>query len=242
MLTWVPPGAVLAPAAGAFRGRAALVTVPAMNQTRRTVQFDPARLREDYAEAGRALVATAGAVPPDAWDSPGLGEWTIRDLVGHTSRSFVTVSEYLASGAGRAIELAHAFDYVRALALVATDPAAVTERGRVAGRALGADPVAGVRSLFETATTDIAAHGDDAPCATLAGVMRLADYLPSRIFELVVHTDDLRRALSLPAESPVGARVVALAFAAGLAGESDRYAEALRGLTGRAAPERFSVV
>ena len=100
----------------------------------------------------------------------------VRDLVGHAGRSFVTVSDYLASGAGRAVELDHAFDYGRALALVAADPTAVTERGRSAGRALGDDPVSALQTLFEQATADIAAHGDDAPCATLAGVMRLADF------------------------------------------------------------------
>jgi len=213
------------------------------NVAGRTVRFDPVRLRTDYAQAGRALIGAAAAVPPQAWDAPGLGEWTVRDLVGHAGRSFVTVSDYLASGAGRAVELDHAFDYGRALALVAADPTAVTERGRSAGRALGDDPVSALQTLFEQATADIAAHGDDAPCATLAGVMRLADFLPSRIFELVVHTDDLRRALDLPGEAPVGARVVALAFAAGLAGEGERYAAALRGLTGRAPlPAGYSVV
>lgn len=218
--------------------------------TRRTVLFDPTLLRADYAEAGRALLDAAAAVPADRWDAPGLGDWTVRDLVGHAGRSFVTVSEYLASGEGRAIELGHAFDYERALALVATHAEAITARGREAGRALGADPLQALRTVHEKAIADVAAHPDGAPCATLAGVMRLADFLPSRIFELVVHTDDLCRALGVAAappvgataQAPVGARVVALVFAAGLAGESERYAEALRALTGRAAPERFSIV
>lgn len=210
---------------------------------RRTVLFDPAQLRADYAAAGQHLLRIAAAVPAGAWDRPGLGEWTIRDLTGHAGRSFVTVSEYLASGAGRAVELDHAFDYGRVVPLVRSDPAAVTERGRAAGRALGADPVAELARLQEKAVADLAAHADDAPCATLAGVMRLADYLPSRIFELVVHGDDLSHALDLPLVAPVGARVVALAFAAGLAGESERYAEALRALTGRATlPPGWSVM
>ena len=40
---------------------------------------------------------------------------------------------------------------------------------------------------------------------TIAGGMRLADYLPTRTFELVVHTADLATAIGLPAETSVGA-------------------------------------
>lgn len=211
--------------------------------SRRTIRFDAAALRTDYAEAGHALVAAAAAVPPNGWDRAGLGEWTVRDLVGHAGRAFVTVSQYLRSGAGRSVELSHPFDYVRALALVAVDPGAVTERGREAGRALGEDPVETLRGWCDEALADVAAHAEDAPCATLAGVMRLIDFLPSRVFELVVHADDLRRAVGLAGEAPVGARVVALAFAAGLVGEGTDHAVALRAVTGRAGlPEGFSVV
>lgn len=211
--------------------------------SQRTVRFDAAALRADYAEAGRALIAAAAGVAVDGWERPGLGEWTVRDLVGHAGRSFVTVSQYLRTGSGQAVEVDHAFDYVRALALVAVDPGAVTERGREAGRALGADPVQTLREWCDQALADVEANTDDAPCATLAGVMRLIDFLPSRVFELVVHADDLRRAVGLSVEAPVGARVVALTFAAGLAAESARHAIALRALTGRAAlPEGFSVV
>ena len=31
----------------------------------------------------------------DRWDGPGLGEWDLRSLVGHTSRSLLTVETYL---------------------------------------------------------------------------------------------------------------------------------------------------
>lgn len=210
---------------------------------RRTVGFDAASLRRDYASAGEALVTAAAAVPVDAWEQPGLGDWTVRDLVGHAGRSFVTVSEYLVGGVGHAVELEHPFDYARVVPLVTGDLAAVTERGRAAGRALGENPVAALARLRARAVEDVAAHPDDAPCSTMAGVMRLADYLPSRIFELIVHTDDLRRAIGLPGEAPVGARVVALAFAAGLAGENERYAVALRALTGREPlPPGYSVM
>ena len=36
----------------------------------------------------------AAAVPAGGWAENGLGDWTIRDLVGHTGRALSTVSEY----------------------------------------------------------------------------------------------------------------------------------------------------
>ena len=93
----------------------------------RPVTFDSASLRASYAAAGTAFVELAGRVPDDAWNTTGLGEWTVRDLVGHTTRSFVTVTEYLAGGEGRPIELEHAFDYARVFRLAHANAAAITD-------------------------------------------------------------------------------------------------------------------
>jgi len=49
-----------------------------------------------FAATARSVSEAIDQVPDDAWDGPGLGEWTVRDLVGHTSRSLVTVIDYLA--------------------------------------------------------------------------------------------------------------------------------------------------
>ena len=51
--------------------------------------------RHTFAEAAAALGQLVRAIPPDAWDGPGLGEWDLRSLVGHTSRSLITVETYL---------------------------------------------------------------------------------------------------------------------------------------------------
>jgi uncharacterized protein (TIGR03083 family) len=209
----------------------------------RAISFSGAALREEYAAAGAALVELADTVPADAWDRPGLGDWSIRDLVGHAGRSFVTVSTYLASGAGKTPELEHALDYGRVFRSAHADPAAITERGRQAGRDLGEDPVAGLRAQHVAAVAAVAAPGDDAPVETPAGVMRLADYLPSRVFELVVHTDDLARALGSGAPGSTPARTIAATFAAGLAAEGREDSVLLRGLTGRGGlPEDFTAL
>ena len=46
--------------------------------------------RTAFADAAGWFVRTAALVG-DRWDRPGLGEWDVRALVGHTSRALLTV-------------------------------------------------------------------------------------------------------------------------------------------------------
>ena len=48
-----------------------------------------------FTSAARSFAELVREIPASAWDSPGLGEWDLRSLVGHTSRSLITVSTYL---------------------------------------------------------------------------------------------------------------------------------------------------
>src|SRR2546423_15565057 len=57
--------------------------------------FPPQVVRTAFREAAAFWVATVARVPADAWDRPGLGDWSLRALVGHTSRSLLTVATYL---------------------------------------------------------------------------------------------------------------------------------------------------
>ncbi|MDT5335177.1 MAG: hypothetical protein QOD90_682, partial [Mycobacterium sp.] len=45
-----------------------------------------------YTSAARAFAGLVRAIPESAWEGPGLGEWDLRALVGHMSRSLITVS------------------------------------------------------------------------------------------------------------------------------------------------------
>src|SRR5215217_5755229 len=101
--------------------------------------------RRAFADAAGWFVRTAALVG-DRWTESGLGEWDVRALVGHTSRSLLTVEAYLDRPA-----------------------AAVAD---IAARVV---PIVGSKDGTELLTT-------------VAGGMRLVDYLPTRIFELVVHT------------------------------------------------------
>src|SRR4051795_9269177 len=133
--------------------------------------------RRAFADAAQWFVRTTALVG-DRWNRPGLGEWDVRALVGHTSRSLLTVETYLARPAAAA-ELASAVDYFRATRAAATD-AAVATRGRDAGSALGTDPAAAVADIAARVLELVDSQDGTELLTTIAGGMRLSDYLPTR--------------------------------------------------------------
>lgn len=196
--------------------------------------------RHSFAEAAEAFALLVRAIPPDAWDGPGLGEWDLRSLVGHTSRSLITVETYLGQPANRE-DVPSAAAYYAAISTV--DPAAVAGRGREAGRALGDDPFATVQSLVPRVLALID-RAENPLITTAAGGMRLRTYLPTRTLELVVHGLDIATAVRLPAPDYGHAVLSEVAeVAAGAAVLQGRGLELIRALTGRAPlPNGFSMV
>ena len=199
-------------------------------------------IREAYASAAQWFAATVAQVAPGQWDHVALGEWNVRDLTGHTARALLTVEAYLDAPADR-VELERPVEYfVRALASLA-DPAAVAARGRDAGKALGDDPAAAVRMAVERILARLEHEDDDAVVATPVGGMRLIDYLPSRVFELTVHTLDLATALDRAVTIPETSAAVTLQLLADLAQQRGKATDLLRAATGRTAlPAGFSVL
>jgi uncharacterized protein (TIGR03083 family) len=193
-----------------------------------------------FSDAAEWFVRTAALVG-DRWDRPGLGEWDVRALVGHTSRSLVTVETYLARPAAAA-EMASAADYFRATTAVAAGPA-VAARGRDAGTALGADPAAAVAQIAARLRTLVDTQDGSELVTTIAGGMRLADYLPTRTFELVVHTADLATALGVPPDVPATSAMQALHIITDLAVADGLAGPLLLAATGRPGlPDGFSVL
>ncbi|HKH54345.1 MAG TPA: maleylpyruvate isomerase N-terminal domain-containing protein [Propionibacteriaceae bacterium] len=201
------------------------------------VSHDP---RDTFAEAAQAFVELVRAVPPDAWDGPGLGEWDLRSLVGHTSRSLITVETYLSQPANRE-DVVSAAAYYAAISTI--DPAAVAGRGREAGRALGDHPVAAIQSLV-TRVLGVVERAENPLITSAAGGVRLRTYLPTRTFELVVHGLDIAAAANLPAPDYGYTLLSEVAeVAARAAVLQGRGLELIRALTSRAPlPDGFSVV
>ena len=196
--------------------------------------------RRAFADAAEWFVRMAALVG-GRWDRPGLGEWDVRALVGHTSRSLLTVETYLARPAA-AVGVASAADYFRATRAVAADPA-VAARGRDAGTALGTDPAAAVAEIAARVLRLVDAQDGTELVTTIAGGMRLGDYLPTRTFELAVHTADLATALGVPPEVPATAAAQALHVVADLAVADGLAGPLLLAATGRPGlPAGFSVL
>jgi uncharacterized protein (TIGR03083 family) len=196
--------------------------------------------RRAFTDAANWFVRTAALVG-DRWDEPGLGEWDVRALVGHTSRSMLTVEAYLAQSAAT-VEIPSALGYYGATRALAAGPA-VAERGREAGRMLGADPAAAVAEIAARVIALVAVQDPASLLTTIAGGMRLGDYLPTRTFELAVHTSDLATALGAPLDVPPAAAAQALGLITELAVADGRAGELLLATTGRSSlPVGWSVL
>ena len=152
-------------------------------------------------EAGEFFGRVVDQVDIDGWDAPALGEWCMRDLTGHTYRSFTTVLSYSAKP-GDQVELERPVDYfLKALDSLA-DPKQVAERGRAAGLEIIDDPKMMVRGFGMYVKNKLEELGDDHIMVTPVGGIRLIDYLPTRTFELIIHTMDLAIALGVNDEPP----------------------------------------
>ena len=177
--------------------------------------LDPLTVRAAFPDAAEVFLATTAAVGPEQWEQPGLGEWTVRELTAHALRAFQTLQRLCDTSADApAVESAPA--YYQAVAQVADVHAGVAQRGHEAGAQL-VDPVATARMMVEQALGRLAATPDDHVGESFVGPMRLADYLPTRVVELGLHTLDLQVATDQPLTLPASATGVILGTLAELA-------------------------
>jgi uncharacterized protein (TIGR03083 family) len=201
--------------------------------------------RTTFTAAANAFSDLVERLPSGVWAQPGLGDWDVRALTGHASRSLITVSTYLRRPV-QSEDIASPEGYYTAIASMlrgaAADPAAVTERGRVAGEALGDDPAAVVRTLVADALRDVD-RPDDPLMETIAGGMRLSEYLPTRTFELAVHSLDIAAATGVEVTLPDDVLSEAVALAGRVVVLRGDGADVLLALTGRRPlPAGFSIV
>ncbi len=197
-----------------------------------------------FESAARSFADLVRRIPTDAWDGPGLGDWDLRSLVGHTSRSLITVSTYLRTPAERE-DVRTPQEYYAQIADYMSNAGAdaINERGRQAGRDLGDDPVGTIEELIERVRGEVAAAGDPL-IAVIGGLgIRLQAYLATRTFELAVHSLDIARATGLSFELPDDVLTEATVLAARVALLTGRGDELLMALTGRTSlPPNFSIV
>lgn len=198
-----------------------------------------------YGAAATSFAALVHEIPADAWGLPGLGEWDVRALVGHTSRSLTTVRSYLQTTADSEDVTTPQEYYVRVTpSALGIDPADVAERGRQAGRDLGDHPAAAVDALVSEVLDELTTVDGDPLIKVIGGLgIRLHTYLPTRVFELAVHGMDIARALDIPLQLSDAVLAEALDIATRTAIVTGRGESVLLALTGRSVlSPSFSVV
>ncbi len=204
--------------------------------------------RATYLSTAGAFAGLIDVLPADGWDRPGLGTWSLRDLIGHAvSSGLREVPVVLGERAHRRdLESPEAYwSLIRSVApevLAAARAAATQDAGRSAA-ALGDRPASAVRRLVDGAAAALAGVGDDDLVRSPGGGMRVADWLPTRTFELVVHGQDIADAAGVAFAPPPAAVADAAAQAAGTAIATGRAPVLLRALTGRGSlPHDFTVL
>ncbi|UXA17331.1 maleylpyruvate isomerase family mycothiol-dependent enzyme [Mycobacterium sp. SMC-4] len=201
--------------------------------------------RAVFGSAANDFVDLVRTIPHQRWGDPGLGEWTVRDLIGHASRSLITVYTYLSTPAQRE-DIVDATNYYVTVASISAEMGAqaIVDRGRQAGRDLGADPAGTVAALASRAVAAVAAVEDDPLIEVIGGHgIRLSSYLPTRTFELAVHGLDIARAVGIDHTPPAAVLAETAALAARIGVALGQGPAVVLALTGRAdLPTGFSVV
>ena len=160
--------------------------------------------RDVFRETVGWFADIVSAASADRWDSPALGVWSVRDLVGHASRGLHHLPGLTDPPAEkREIEgtsdfYAHLFDPSATIG----NPADVARMGKEFGQTLGDDPASTVRGIVDAAMAFVGRQPDDVLLRSPIGGVRLIDYLPTRVLEVTVHTMDLAKALGITVEPP----------------------------------------
>lgn len=206
--------------------------------------------RDAYLSAAEGFAALLDRLPDGLWDAPALGEWNLRDLVGHAASAALSHVVAVLDRRAYAEAISSAEGYY-ALAK-SVDPAvyqataqATTEQARSDGAALGEHPAHAVHALVDQVATKLGMVSDDALVEVhpIVGGMRVEAWLPTRTFELVVHGLDIAAATGISASFSADVLADATALAARIAVATGDGATVLRALTGRGIlAERFSVV
>ena len=184
-----------------------------------------------FRDASEFFAGTVALIPAAAWESPGLGQWTVRELVAHANRAHTTLVAYVEHPQPPELPGSGYFA-----------PEAVAARGRADVATLGDDPAAAVRAASEAAARLIARSAPETVVGSPAGTVTLARYLPSRTAELAVHSLDLARALGRDVQLPGPVLAETLVFAARRAADRPAAQELLLALTGRGPlPAGYSV-
>lgn len=188
--------------------------------------------RTTFTSAANDFLTVVGGIV-DQWDDPGLGEWSVKELVGHAARAFLTIETYARPGSTTDEPTIGSAGGYFAAALQGVDHGLIAQRGREAAGSLGEDPRGAVEAIAGRVTTLVDKLPDNTVMDLPWGTMRLAEYLTTRLFELAVHTEDLRSAIGDRSGPPKDVQEAALAVISTMYVDRGDAATLLRALTGR---------
>lgn len=185
--------------------------------------------RETFSRAAELFVSTVNTIPTNMWALPGLGVWTVRDLVGHMCRSILLVEDYATASPGKRSGFGNSDDIAR--------------WGREAGQKLGDEPNSVVREIVDRVLSLIGSLSDDHILHLPTGKWTLSEYLRSRVCELTVHSIDVARAIGVNTPIPDECMHMTLHFYADSAIRQRKEKDLLLTLTGRKSlPKNFSLL
>ncbi|MEU9003214.1 sterol carrier family protein [Streptomyces sp. NPDC048551] len=152
--------------------------------------YDQARIRAAVtAQFGHLAEAVRGLTPEQLARPSGVGDWSVADLAGHVA----WIADSLAAG------LARPPGAVAELTAVEWPFATASLAGKISEAARETLTGAPLPELYARAAAALAGALEQSPGSRVLdlwiGDMTLADFLVTRTVELVVHTDDLNRAL-----------------------------------------------
>ena len=150
---------------------------------------------QPFEGAARAVEASIASV--EDWDAPGLGEWSVAELVAHLIRAADRITHYLAQPVDGEVPVCDRVEYFRFDHRAAAT--GVADRSRADAARIGTDALASTFTAAWTATTAaLRTEPADRIVPTFMGPMTLEEYSATRVLELVVHGLDLCRALDVP--------------------------------------------
>ena len=203
---------------------------------------------ESYLAAAQVFADLVSHVPDRMWESPGLGVWSLRELVGHTSTAalsgvLTTLDKPAQTMAIASPEAYYAIGRTLDPSVYAAAVAAATASASTHAEALGIDPAFAVRALVKKVAIRLNSADGAQLVQSAAGGMQLSAWLATRTFELTVHTLDIAAATGIAATSTPKALADAASLAARIAATVGTGETVLRALTGRGTlPKGFSVL
>jgi hypothetical protein len=151
-----------------------------------------------FVECAQWLADVVDAIPTEKLDSPGLGQWTVHELVAHSMRGVSTVTSVLedADPAASGTDLADAAAYLRRASAIEHIHEQVAMRGRQSAETLTRTAIGDeLRQQLAQAELMLQKYPDTQPIKSIAGTVSIGEYLRTRIMELVVHGRDIQRSV-----------------------------------------------